>query len=117
MVDNEEPYWKKHLTGIIQCVFGFYCCVFATLAYFFPRPVPSDSSAHNIGATVSTTYSMPVYLWFGIVGLSLSVVIPAIVKMVRGPKQIRQGLRPASRGCDARLGSLGTYRLGVRTLL
>src|ERR1039458_824256 len=87
MDDNQEPYWKKHLTGIIQCVFGFYCCVIATLAYFFPRPIPTSQSAPSGGAAMSTTYYMPWYLWLGIVGLALSVMIPAMVKMVRGRRE------------------------------
>lgn len=87
MDDNQEPYWKKHLTGSIQCVFGFYCCVIATLAYFFPRPIPVSKNAVAVsggsGAAMNATYYMPWYLWLGIVGLGLSVIIPAIFRLAK----------------------------------
>lgn len=90
MAEKQEGFWGRHFTGIIQCAFGLYCSIFATLSYFLPRPVPvalGTPAAPPAGAAMNVRYSMPFWLWVGIVGLVLSVVVPALVKMVRGRKE------------------------------
>jgi hypothetical protein len=80
---ESEGYWSKHHTGIIQCILGFYCAAFATWEHFNPRTPPAASTAHAGGAPMIPRYAMPFWLWAGIVALALSVVIPAIVGLVR----------------------------------
>jgi len=87
MSDFKETYWSKHHTGIIQCILAGYCSVIATLTYWFPRPVSNGASQPNSGAAMSGPYVMPWYLWLGIVGLSLSVIIPAVIRMTRSRKK------------------------------
>ncbi len=93
MAKNPEPYWKRHLPGIIQCLLALYCSVIATLAYFFPRQASVGTSAPT-GGSMSATYSMPWYLWIGIVGLSLSVAIPAVIGWIRKERRNKETVIP-----------------------
>ena len=95
MDEHREGYWSRHHTGVIQCVLALYCSVLGTLEYINSRSAtatdPSPSS--SVGAPMTHGYAMPSYLLVGIIGLCLSVAVPAIVKMVRksrepDPKQL-----------------------------
>jgi hypothetical protein len=88
MPEHKENYWSKHHTGVIQCVFALYCVVFSTYAYYHPRPTPPPESAGHVAAPIGAavtmpSYSMPIYLWVGIIGLALSVAVPAILRFFR----------------------------------
>jgi len=84
MSESNGNYWSKHHTGIIQCVLGLYCAVFATWEHWHPLVTPA-AVAHNASERkiMSNSYSMPFWLWAGIVGLALSVIIPAVTKIIR----------------------------------
>ena len=43
---------------------------------------------------MSATYSMPWYLWIGIVGLSLSVAIPAVIGWIRKERRNKETVIP-----------------------
>lgn len=89
MAENREGYWGKHHTGIIQCVIGAYCAIFATWAYFHPRttPINSQIATPQTGGSATASYSMPLGLFIGIILLVLSVVIPAIIKFFKAGKR------------------------------
>ena len=90
MAQERESYWNRHHWSILQCFFGAYCAALATWEYFHPH-TPSSLPAQNpatvrlsgTGVAMTSNYSMPIWLWLGIVGLALSVVIPAIVNLFR----------------------------------
>jgi hypothetical protein len=107
VADIKESWLARHITGVLQCVFGLYCSVMATLDRYYPRtgsvianaPHAPDSAA---GAVVTQSpYSMPFYLWIGIVGLSLSVIIPAVVRMFRKLRPSKLKIISAYYGGDA----------------
>lgn len=85
MGEGKEGYWSKHHTGVIQCVFALYCSVLGTLQYIYTRSAPATSAAPSSsgGTAMTHGYSMPLYLWLGIIALCLSVAIPAIIRMIR----------------------------------
>jgi hypothetical protein len=89
MADSKEGYWSKHHTGIIQCVLGLYCAVFTTWVYFHPRGGPDSGqpTTSQAGAPMTSSYSMPLGLFLGIIALVLSVVIPAIIKFLGNRKK------------------------------
>jgi hypothetical protein len=91
---DKESYWSRHHTGIIQCVLGLYCAGLSTLEYLRPRPMPSTGTSG--GAIVAHTYAMPWYLLAGIIALVLSVIIPALVRMVSKERTRRNELAPAA---------------------
>jgi hypothetical protein len=87
MVESKESYWGKHHWGIIQGLSGVYCAIFATLERYHPRSIPtpqSPTTAHPapVGAAMTPNYSMPFWLWVGIVVFVLSVVIPVVLRMI-----------------------------------
>jgi hypothetical protein len=110
MAENKESYWSKHHTGIIQCVLGAYCAVFATWAYFHPNTSPVVSPATPpTGGPMNSSYSMPLGLLLGIIALVLSVVIPAAIKLIRGaakkaPSPQTSGVMPGIPTLSALLG-------------
>jgi hypothetical protein len=82
MAKGSENYFKLHIWNILQCVLGLGCFVLEWLAYrasqFSGRANPPDK-----GDYVTPHYAMPWYLWAGITALVLSVIIPAIIGMIR----------------------------------
>jgi hypothetical protein len=93
MAEMKEGYWSKHHTEIIQCVIGAYCAVFATWSYFHPRTAstPNQIASPQAETPMTSSFSMPLGLFLGIIALVLSVLIPAILKQIRG----RRGKAPA----------------------
>ena len=89
MSEATEGWWNKHTTGVIQCVLAAYCATLATLEYLRTRPISTSNatSSPSVGAAMTHGYSMPFWLWAGIIGLSLSVAIPAVLGMFRRRKQ------------------------------
>jgi hypothetical protein len=79
MPENQDSYWDRHHWGIIQGVSGLYCATFATWDRFNPRPISPASNASV--AVVNASYVMPIWLWVGIVALSVSVIIPAVIRI------------------------------------
>lgn len=89
---ESEPYWKRHLPGIIQCILALYCAAIATLERYRPRgiPVSSETTGRQVSVPLVAHYSMPIWLWLGIVGLALSVFVPAMVGIFRRRKAHNQ---------------------------
>src|ERR1022692_2604940 len=85
MAEDKEGYWSKHHTGIIQCAIGAYCAIFATWTYFHPRDIPAvnQSTTPQTGASMTSSYSMPLGLFIGIIALVLSVVVPAVIRIIK----------------------------------
>jgi hypothetical protein len=82
MAERRETYWSKNHWAIFQCSFAAYCSVLATLEFRRTRLPPATQTA-SVGAPVTAGYPMPWYLWAGIVCLCLSVMIPAVIGMIR----------------------------------
>ncbi len=94
MAENES-YWRKHHWGIIQGLSGLYCAVFATWDRFHPRSIPTAegiATAHptQVGVAMIPSYSMPFWLWVGIVVFVLSVIVPGIIRMINTWKSRRK---------------------------
>lgn len=90
MVQNPEGYWNKHHWAIVQAALALYVAVLATVEFFHPHTPPSTAAQEpsvvhlsGRGVPVTSSYSMPFWLWAGIVALVLSVLIPVTLKLVR----------------------------------
>jgi len=88
MAKDKESYWSRHHTGVIQCVLALYCSVLGTLEYINTRSAAHASFTLQPSGGVPMThgYSMPLYLWLGIIALCLSVAVPAVLRLRKSPK-------------------------------
>jgi hypothetical protein len=90
MPEKPESYWAKHHWNIIQCVLGVAALVVAIFQYFTSKQPPSAGTVTPLRAS----YSMPWYLLACIIGLVLSVLIPAIVNVIT--KEKKENLRKSA---------------------
>ncbi len=86
MGESVKNYLRKHHWGIVQGVSGVYCAWFATWERFHPSQAAIPQVPVSVGTSMTPTYSMPFWLWIGIVVLALSVAIPAIIGIFRKHK-------------------------------
>lgn len=87
MDKGTKDYLKQHVWNIIQCVLGAGCFALEWMAYRNYQGIQTGAApAVPAGAGMTPHYFMPWYLWAGIAALSLSVIIPAILGMLRKTK-------------------------------
>jgi hypothetical protein len=83
MDKRSADYLKQHIWNIVQTFSGLGCLVLEGLAYRNLRAIQSGTASPVVGAAMTPPYSMPWYLWAGITVLAFSVIIPAVMGMVR----------------------------------
>lgn len=99
MAERRADYFKQHIWNIIQCLTGCGCLALECAAYRKNQAIQSSAApTPTLGVAMSPHYAMPWYLWAGITALAFSVIIPAVIGMIRkrrSPRLLEEAIAQA----------------------
>lgn len=98
--------------GLIQCVIALYCAGLATLEYNNKSSAAKRVIPEISGEPMNSGYHMPLSLLLAIIALCLSVLIPAVWRMIRNKARIN-----SLKECKANLAESANRNLEYRAQL